>query len=808
VGPWGLAKADVMAARVRDINPGCDVRVINDFVSGENVEDILGLSGPGIGGGGGGGDDSRSAVCNGSVGVVVSISGGYVGRGAPTSSPAPCSHRRRRRPDFVLDAIDSERDKAAVAACCVHHRVPVMVTGGAGGVDAMGDCLVEDLSTAKFNRLLQRVRRILRREYAFPKGESRYPDGGGGRGTRNVTAGKEGLGSTSESESGSKSKSKSKRKARGGKFGVKCVYTPENANFFKAAAGVKGRGGIGCDGVGGSAVFVTGALGFKAASHIVLHIMGTAGDDAGDPAGDVGGATAGWRSRVWPIRTHPEEGEGEGQSEGKGEGDGEGEGEGKGGGWDGGGSGDRDGGGGRDGVSGGGGWGEGGGNGGGNDGGDSNHKGGGNGKGEGRGEGERIGDGVSGMLKAASATGVAVVVGAEEPEPSGGAGAAGVSGGDEPTPSAADDALEANDSEGASAAFTSTTTAAAARTATAVVEAVLVEAAAAVASTSASSSVAAAAAAAVPAHELFDAHCHWHLNSNSSAFTVSLARSLSGAAFTSTQPPDWTAAVAAAAAAAATAAAATACAATASSTTTPNDLIAAAATDIVAATSGDGAEERRPPGFGLALGLHPWWAHLHPVRTDPVWLETLRSHLLALPAAIVGEIGLDRVAVPMDDAGQKTGEPDYQNQLECFHAQLALAAELERPIAMHCVKAYGDVGDIFRARETMPPRVLMHSYGGTAAFLVGLTRMKRWGARFYFGFSAVVNLRSPKTAAVIRAVPADRLVIESDLVSPHGAEADLRTMLAFVAEARGWSVADAARITRENAHRFYAAQHT
>jgi Tat protein secretion system quality control protein TatD with DNase activity len=280
-----------------------------------------------------------------------------------------------------------------------------------------------------------------------------------------------------------------------------------------------------------------------------------------------------------------------------------------------------------------------------------------------------------------------------------------------------------------------------------------------------------AAAEAIPAYEIFDAHCHWHLNGDH-ADAVTLARSLSGAAFTSTQPPDWDAAASAAATATATANAET---------------------------------QQRLPGFGLALGLHPWWAHLHPIKTDGTWLEALRSRLDLLPAAIVGEIGLDRVAVPMDDAGVKVGEPDYQNQLDCFNAQLALAAELERPIAMHCVKAYGDVGDIFRARESMPPRVLMHSYGGTVAYLEGLTKMKRWGPRFYFGFSAVVNLRSPKTAVVIKAVPADRLVIESDLVSPESAEADLRTLLAFVAEARGWDVAETARVTRENAERFYGA---
>ena len=179
----GDAKAEVMRARVLDINPACDVRVVTDFVTEHNVEAVLGIAGAGSG----------------------------------------------RPVDHVLDAVDGENDKAAVVACCVHHGVPALVVGGAGGVDAMRDVVVEDLSGCTFNRLLQRTRRVLRREYAFPAGDGPSFPGE------------------------AKSKSKKKKKSKGGKFGVKAVYVPENNNHFPAKAGTKGRGGIGCDGVGGSA---------------------------------------------------------------------------------------------------------------------------------------------------------------------------------------------------------------------------------------------------------------------------------------------------------------------------------------------------------------------------------------------------------------------------------------------------------------------------------------------------------------------------------------------------------------------------
>ena len=95
----GASKADTMAARVRDINPLCDVTIVRDFVSEENVEAILGLE--------------------------------NLNRNRRDDVPY-------KTIDFVVDAIDAERDKAAVIACCVHHRVPVITVGGAGGVDALG----------------------------------------------------------------------------------------------------------------------------------------------------------------------------------------------------------------------------------------------------------------------------------------------------------------------------------------------------------------------------------------------------------------------------------------------------------------------------------------------------------------------------------------------------------------------------------------------------------------------------------------------------------------------------------------------
>jgi len=90
--------------------------------------------------------------------------------------------------------------------------------------------------------------------------------------------------------------------------------------------------------------------------------------------------------------------------------------------------------------------------------------------------------------------------------------------------------------------------------------------------------------------------------------------------------------------------------------------------------------------------------------------------------------------------------------------------------------------------------------------LNSFVKMKRFGSRIFFGFSTFANMRSHKTPDVIRAVPDDKLLLESDLENPHGVADACSSMLRTIADAKGWDMETAARITRENAQQFYTAR--
>lgn len=224
----------------------------------------------------------------------------------------------------------------------------------------------------------------------------------------------------------------------------------------------------------------------------------------------------------------------------------------------------------------------------------------------------------------------------------------------------------------------------------------------------------------------------------------------------------------------------------------------------------------KPDKVLAAFGVHPYFAH----RLAEGWLEELREKLVANPRAIVGEIGLDKAAITPD-----TARNEYDAQTTAFTAQFDLAVELQRPISFHCVRAFGHVMTLFRqhalrydqlmrsgeedkARGTLPPAIIMHSFAGTVGGMESLLSNKgRKGniqERLYFSFSKIVNMRAPKTIDVIKAVPEDRLLIESDQHSPAHGEEDLRRICEIIAEARGWSVEQTARITHANATRVFS----
>ena len=153
--------------------------------------------------------------------------------------------------------------------------------------------------------------------------------------------------------------------------------------------------------------------------------------------------------------------------------------------------------------------------------------------------------------------------------------------------------------------------------------------------------------------------------------------------------------------------------------------------------------EKHPAFITPSFGLHPWRIHDSP----DDWLPSLEEYLQRFPRAGLGECGLDRWMT----------EPDFPSQIQVFEKQLALAAKLNRPTTIHCLKAWGPLLDCLRSAPALPP-ILIHSFGGS---LETGRELAKLGA--YFSFSGYfLHQRKAKQLDIFTLLPSDRLLLETD----------------------------------------------
>jgi len=177
---------------------------------------------------------------------------------------------------------------------------------------------------------------------------------------------------------------------------------------------------------------------------------------------------------------------------------------------------------------------------------------------------------------------------------------------------------------------------------------------------------------------------------------------------------------------------------------------------------------RSHPGVVPCFGLHPWYAGEAPAG----WLETLEGFLDSVPSG-VGEAGLDGAAL-----GRAAQE-------EALRRQLALARSRNRPLMLHCVRAFGRLLELLSAEG--PPRAgfLLHAYRGPAGLVERFVRLNA-----YLSFSAsCLDESRPRSVQALRAVPADRLLLETDCPGSksRGEPSDVRSVLRLAARLRGES---------------------
>ncbi|MDQ9169991.1 tRNA cyclic N6-threonylcarbamoyladenosine(37) synthase TcdA [Oxalobacteraceae bacterium R-40] len=180
----GKPKVSALAERIAQINPFCNVTEIEDFISPDNLDEMIGA-------------------------------GNF---------------------DYVIDAIDNARAKAALIAYCRAHGIRLITIGSAGGQIDPTRIEVRDLTRTEQEPLLKRVRKLLRNNYGFSRSAKT-------------------------------------------KFGIEAVFSTEPVRMPESAeacaVGEQGITGLNCAGFG-SAMVVTASFGLTAAAQVLRHLAADA----------------------------------------------------------------------------------------------------------------------------------------------------------------------------------------------------------------------------------------------------------------------------------------------------------------------------------------------------------------------------------------------------------------------------------------------------------------------------------------------------------------------------------------------------
>ncbi|MDD5255628.1 MAG: TatD family hydrolase [Candidatus Omnitrophica bacterium] len=197
------------------------------------------------------------------------------------------------------------------------------------------------------------------------------------------------------------------------------------------------------------------------------------------------------------------------------------------------------------------------------------------------------------------------------------------------------------------------------------------------------------------------------------------------------------------------------------------------------------------PSIYAAVGIHPHEAD-HAGENQVLQLKDLAG---SNKVVAIGEIGLDYYK----------GFSKQENQRPLFISLIRLAKEKGLPLVIHTRQAGQDTLSILK--DFMPLSAVVHCFSGDAAFMQECLALG-------FMVSFTCNITYPKAAGLrelVAAVPAERLMLETDapFLSPEGLRGrrneprEVLRLAEEIARLRNTSVEEVARITTDNARKFF-----
>jgi len=203
------------------------------------------------------------------------------------------------------------------------------------------------------------------------------------------------------------------------------------------------------------------------------------------------------------------------------------------------------------------------------------------------------------------------------------------------------------------------------------------------------------------------------------------------------------------------------------------------------------------PEIRAAVGIHP---NNCCQAKESDWQEIILMCEHPRVAAL-GETGLDR---HWDDC-------PWEDQVDYFRRHLALSRSTQLPVVIHMRDCAQETYELLRDEaKSGPLRGVMHSFTGPMSVAMGCLELG-----LYISFAGMVTYKNAgDLREIAKVIPQDRILVETD--SPYLTPVPFRGKrpnhpalvahtLKHVAEVRGQTAAEFAKITSENAERLFGA---
>lgn len=204
-------------------------------------------------------------------------------------------------------------------------------------------------------------------------------------------------------------------------------------------------------------------------------------------------------------------------------------------------------------------------------------------------------------------------------------------------------------------------------------------------------------------------------------------------------------------------------------------------------------EKNNPLLFRSMMGLHPT-----EVRKDyKNVLERMSKILDSHDYCAIGEIGLDFY-------WDKTFEKE---QTDAFEIQVDWAVKRNLPVALHVRKAMNQVIESLKKFDKEKLYGVFHSFSGSAEMAHEISQL----GNFYYGINGVVTFKNAGVAEVVKTIPLDRIVLETDCPYltpvPYRGQRNETSYVKYVAEkiaiVKEIEIEEVASVTTKNAERLF-----